>query len=106
VDPSVGVGLGEAALWGAAGGAIVELLYLRNLHRQVKRKLLPAFVRSWTYAIMAACAIGGSAILPVIYVRSNFDLAAIVAFSVGASMPAFVQAAGTLIPDIDKGRTN
>lgn len=94
----------EAALWGAVGGAVVELLYLRNLHRQFKRRRLPAFVRSPTYVLLALGAVAASSALPVIYVRSDFELAALVAFSVGASAPAFVQAGGTLLPDLDKGR--
>ena len=39
-------------------------------------------------------------------VLSGLGLVAVVAFSVGASMPAFVQAAGTFVPDPDKGKVN
>lgn len=102
----VGVGIYEAALWGAMGGAIVELLYLRNMQKQHKRRQLPAFVRSRTYVFLAIAAVAASALMPVMYLRSDFTLAAAVAFSVGASMPAFVQAAGSLIPDPGPGRVN
>jgi hypothetical protein len=100
-----GIGWPEAALWGAVGGAVVELLYLRQLHRQARRKQLPAFVRSQTYVLLALLSVAVSALLPVIYVRSDFSLKALVAFSVGASMPAFVQAAGSLW-DPDKGNVS
>lgn len=102
----VGVGWMEAFLWGAIGGLLVELIGLRDLHRQAKRKKLPAFIRSKTYLILAALAILGSGVLPLLYVRSGTSLPALLAFNVGASAPVFVRTAATSVPPLSPGKTD
>jgi hypothetical protein len=96
------MGLLEGFLYGVFGGFLAELLGLFKLRHETPD--LPEWLTSpfyWIVTILMILAGGG---LVVVYLKSQFSLAPLIAVNIGASAPLILGTLVSQLPAVSMGR--